>query len=182
MNALRNTDAAELEVHIVPMRRRHLRAILRVEKQVYPRPWTVSVFTAEMMARDRHYVVAKVGSTLVGYAGMLYAVDDAHVTNVAVDPAWHRHKIGTRLMVALAHAARAHGARNMTLEVRVSNGGAQAMYHRFAFAPAGIRARYYENTEDAIVMWSNDIDQPAYATRLAAIESSIDGRTVMDVP
>jgi [ribosomal protein S18]-alanine N-acetyltransferase len=71
------------------------------------------------------------------------------------------------------------GARNLTLEVRVSNRGAQLMYQRFGFAPAGVRARYYENTEDAIVMWAHEVDSPAYSERLRAIElglASHDGR------
>jgi [ribosomal protein S18]-alanine N-acetyltransferase len=180
MNALRNTDPLDIEVRIAPMRRRHLRTIMRIEKQVYPRPWTVGVFAAEISGRDRYYVVAKVGSVLVGYAGMLYSLDDAHVTNIAVDPAWHRHQIGSRLLVMLMREALAHGTRNVTLEVRVSNTGAQAMYHRFGFVPAGIRARYYENTEDAIVMWANDIDTAEFAARLADIERTIVGTTVVE--
>ena len=56
-----------------------------------------------------------------------------------------------------------------TLEVRASSTGAQALYRAFGFAPAGVRAQYYENTEDAIVMWCHDIQSPAYAERLAGL-------------
>jgi [ribosomal protein S18]-alanine N-acetyltransferase len=172
----------ELAVRIVPMRRRHLRQIMKIEEQVYPKPWSLSVFHAELGYRDgsRCYVVAKVGSHLVGYAGFLTSLEDAHVTNIAVDPAWHRHKLGSRLMLTLAYQARLRGLRHMTLEVRVSNKAAQAMYQRFGFAPAGIRQRYYENVEDAIVMWSHDIDQPAYAERLRGIEADLPGATTWE--
>ena len=181
MNALREPETDTVDVRIIRMRRRHLRAIMRIENQVYPRPWTIGVFTSELLARDRCYVVAKVGSTLVGYGGMLCSLDDAHITNVAVDPAWHRHKIGTRLLAALAQQARAEGRKNLTLEVRVSNKAAQAMYQRFGFAPAGIRQRYYEGVEDAIVMWAHDIDSPAYGERLRDLLADVPGTTVSDL-
>jgi len=54
----------------------------------------------------------------------------------------------------------------MTLEVRHTNVAAQSLYRRFGFVPAGIRKRYYENTEDALVMWAHDIQDAAYQTRL----------------
>ena len=172
----------ELHVRISPMRRRHLRAVLRIEAQVYPRPWSFGLFVSELSQKGtRCYVVAHVGRTLVGYAGMLQTLDDAHVTNIAVDPAWHRHGIGARLLLTLVREAQARGLRHVTLEVRVSNHGAQALYRRFGFVPAGIRKDYYPETpEDALVMWAHDIDTPAYAERLAAIEASVRGSTSVE--
>ena len=173
-------DPAALEVHLVPMRRRHLRSVLRIESQVYPRPWSLSLFLSELALRtSRYYLVARVDGVVVGYAGLMFTGDDGHVTTIAVDPEWHRAKIGSRLMVELARAALDRGARNLTLEVRVSNTGAQAMYERFGFANAGIRKNYYvETNEDALVMWAEHIDEPAFAARLAEVESSIPGSTV----
>ncbi|HEX9259339.1 MAG TPA: ribosomal protein S18-alanine N-acetyltransferase [Acidimicrobiales bacterium] len=170
------------DVHISAMRRRHLRSVLRIEDQVYPRPWTHGVFMGELGTHDgtRCYIVARVGTKLVGYAGFLVSMEDAHVTNIAVDPAWQRRQIGTRLLVTLAREARLRGCRNMTLEVRVSNRPAQAMYQRFGFAPAGVRAKYYENIEDAIVMWCHDIDSPAYGERLRTLEAEVSGTTTWD--
>ncbi|MBW3615825.1 MAG: ribosomal protein S18-alanine N-acetyltransferase [Actinobacteria bacterium] len=173
-------DPNRLEVHVVPMRRRHLRSVLRIEAQVYPRPWSLSLFLSELALRtSRCYVVARVDATVVGYAGMMFACDDAHVTTIAVDPAWRRSKIGTRLLSTLAREAIRAGMRNLTLEVRVSNRGAQAMYEKFGFAPAGIRRNYYvESNEDALVMWAERIDEPPYGGKLAAIEATIPGSTV----
>jgi ribosomal-protein-alanine N-acetyltransferase len=111
---------------------------------------------------------------------MMFAGEDAHVTTIAVDPEWHRHKIGTRLMLLLAREAVTRGARHLTLEVRVGNKPAQALYRRFGFRPAGIRKNYYvETNEDALVMWADDIDTPAYVERLAAIEADVPGTTVV---
>ncbi|HLT70684.1 MAG TPA: ribosomal protein S18-alanine N-acetyltransferase [Acidimicrobiales bacterium] len=175
-------DPRELEVRISPMRRRHLRGVLRIEQQVYPRPWSFGIFLSEIGQRaTRLYVVARVAGEVVGYAGMMQAADDAHVTTVAVDPAWQRHRIATRMLLVLARGAIARGCANLTLEVRMSNSGAQALYQRFGFVPAGVRRGYYPETrEDALVMWATDIDTPEYAARLADIEREVPGRTIVD--
>jgi ribosomal-protein-alanine N-acetyltransferase len=164
------------------MRRRHLRSVLRIEAQVYPRPWSLALFMSELGLRStRSYVVARVDTAVVGYAGLMFSGEDAHVTTIAVDPAWHRRKIGTRLLIHLAREALHHGARNLTLEVRVSNLPAQGMYREFGFHPAGVRKNYYvETNEDALVMWAEDIDAPEYAARLARLEGAVPGTTVVD--
>lgn len=163
------------EITLAPMRRRHLRPVLRIESLVYPRPWSASLFMSELALRGtRAYHVAKAGPAVVGYSGLMLGTEDAHVTTIAVDPDWHRRGIGTRLMLNMVQVALERGSRNMTLEVRVANTGAQALYHRFGYAPAGIRKNYYSETnEDALVMWATDIDTPAYGERLAVIEREL---------
>jgi len=157
--------------------------VLRIENQVYPRPWSLGLFMSELAMRTgRIYLVARVGPAVVGYAGLLFSLEDGHVTTIAVDPQWHRAKVGTRLLLHLARRAIAAGAKNLTLEVRVSNEGAQAMYRQFGFAPAGVRKGYYvETNEDAIVMWAHDVNTAEYAERLAAIERRIPGNTILEL-
>jgi ribosomal-protein-alanine N-acetyltransferase len=164
------------------MRRRHIRSVLRIEQQVYPRPWSAALFHSELALRSsRSYYVARVGRDVVGYAGLMMTVDDGHVTTIAVDPQWHRHKIGTRLLVVLAREAIARGAVSLTLEVRMSNTGAQEMYRRFGFGPVGVRKNYYQEVnEDALVMWAHEVDQPAYAALLDGIDAGIPGETVVE--
>ncbi|HVV36033.1 MAG TPA: ribosomal protein S18-alanine N-acetyltransferase [Acidimicrobiales bacterium] len=178
----RDGERDPVDVHLTPMRRRHLRTVLRIETEVYPRPWTINLFVSELgMRTSRSYYVAKVGPTVVGYSGLMLVGEDAHVTTIAVDPAWHRHHIGTRLLMNIARDARERGARHLTLEVRVSNEPAQRMYRRFGFRPAGIRKGYYvETNEDALVMWADDIDQPEYLERLLRIEEGVRGETTVD--
>jgi ribosomal-protein-alanine N-acetyltransferase len=168
------------EVQVLSMRRRHLRSVLRIEAQVYPRPWSLSLFMSELALRTtRAYHVARAQGTVVGYSGLMFSGADAHVTTIAVDPAWHRHKVGTRLMLNMAWLARHRGARNLTLEVRVANRIAQALYYRFGFQPAGIRKNYYaETNEDALVMWVDDIDTDDYARRLDALEAGLGSTAV----
>ncbi len=181
--ANRDQGAPEpLQVHIVPMRRRHLRAVLKIEAQVYPRPWSLALFVSELNLRSsRAYYVARVDGNVVGYAGLMLTGGDAHVTTIAVDPAWHRHKIGTRLLLVLAREAAERGAGQLTLEVRVSNGAAQSMYRKFGFRPAGIRKNYYvETNEDALVMWADNIDTAEYHALLTGIEAAVPGTTVSE--
>jgi ribosomal-protein-alanine N-acetyltransferase len=164
-------DAHE-HVIIEPLRRRHLADILAIEQVSYPKPWSRGVFQSELqLARgsDRYYIVARSGATVVGYAGLMFVVGDAHVTNIAVAADRQRKGVATLMLAELAWEAINRGCEAMTLEVRVSNTGAQALYRTFGFVPAGVRQRYYENTEDAIVMWCHDIGEAAYRERLKAL-------------
>lgn len=154
---------------VEPLRRRHLPGVMPIERASYPRPWTVGVLHSEieMMQRgERHYLVARDGNEIVGYGGLMFVIDDAHLTNIAVTPERQRQGIATRMLAELAWAAIDRGCSALTLEVRVSNTGAQALYRAFGFVPAGVRKRYYENVEDAIVMWCNDLALPEYRQRL----------------
>ena len=154
---------------VEPLRRRHLPGVMPIERVSYPRPWTEGVLHSEieMMRRgERHYLVARDGNEVVGYGGLMFVVDDAHLTNIAVKPERQRQGIATRMLAELAWAAIDRGCSALTLEVRVSNSGAQALYRDFGFVPAGVRKRYYENVEDAIVMWCNDLALPEYRQRL----------------
>jgi ribosomal-protein-alanine N-acetyltransferase len=171
-----------LEVRIVPMRRRHLRSVLRIESRVYPVPWSMSLFLSELALRStRAYYAAFIGRQLVGYAGLMMTLDDGHVTTIAVDPAWHRHKVGSRLLLALAREALRRGATSLTLEVRLGNKAAQDLYRRFGFRPVGVRKNYYAETkEDALVMWAEDVAGDDYARLLDLIESGIPGTTIVE--
>ena len=166
-------------VRIVPLRRRHLRSVVRIEEECYPRPWSGALFLSELAQRSsRRYTVATIGPMLVGYAGLMLVGDEGHVTTLTVDPAWHRNGVATLLLLDLARSAPGRGARHLTLEVRTGNTGAQALYERFGFAPVGVRRNYYAETgEDAIVMWANDVDTPSYRDRLAAIEARLQEAT-----
>lgn len=154
-----------------------LGAVVELERDVYPQPWSLRVFEEELALSNRSYLVAEDESgQLLGYGGFLLVEDDAHITTLAVGPAARGRKLGTRIMVALVATALERGARHLTLEVRVSNSAAQALYRRFGFAPVGLRKNYYRN-EDAMVMWATDIDQPEYRSRIATIEARLETST-----
>lgn len=156
-----------------PMRRSHLDDVMAIERTAYPKPWTEGVFEDELAMQSkgsRHYIVAKLSDRVVGYGGMIYMDDAAHVTNVAVDPSHRRRGIATEIMLDLAWEARRVGMASLTLEVRESNVSAQSLYRRFGFVPVGVRSKYYENRDDAIVMWCTDVQGDDFLARLRGIE------------
>lgn len=163
------------------MRRRHLRRVLEIESVTYERHWSRSVFEAELdqvATGSRYYVVARAGRDVVGYAGLWIVPGpdggEAHVTNIVVAESHRRRGVATRLMLELADRARSVGAAAWTLEVRASATGAHELYRHFGFAPAGVRRGYYEQGEDAVVMWCHDLATDDYARRLADLRSRVD--------
>ena len=157
------------------MKRRHLKGVMAIERQVYPRPWSPSLFISEMSeTSNRAYLVAKLGKDVVAYGGVICYGDEAHITTIAVDPEHHRRKIGTRMMFELMSEAVRLGASAVSLEVRMSNWGAQRMYGRFGFRPVGVRKGYYQETgEDALVMWADDVNGTEYGRTLDSIISVV---------
>ena len=163
-----------VEVIIAPMRTRDLRGVLKIEEAVFPQPWSHRLFVEELAQRtSRAYRAAWVGRTIVGFAGQMFVDDESHVNNIAVGPGWQGRGLGAVLLLDLVHTALARGARHLTLEVRVGNEPALALYARFGLAPVGVRRNYYPTGEDALVMWARDIDSPEYAERLSAIADSL---------
>lgn len=162
-------------IEVTRMRRRHLRGVMAIERQVYTRPWSANLFVSEMQeTSNRCYLVARLERDVVGYGGLISYGEEAHITNIAVDPDHHRRKIGTRLLHDLMLNAIDMEARAVSLEVRVSNWGAQRLYGRFGFRPVGIRKNYYQElSEDALIMWVDEIRTPDYARRLEAIADSL---------
>ena len=149
-----------------------LEAVLRIEQATYPTPWTEGIFRDELAATGRVYLVAEAKGEVVGYSGLMVVLPESHVTTVTVDPEQRGFRIGTRLMLRICEEALAAGSNSLTLEVRMSNRNAQALYHRFGMAPVGVRKRYYKD-EDALVMWVHDIDSAEYRARLDEIAGSL---------
>jgi len=162
-------------IELVKMRRRDLRRVMEIEQVVFPEPWSHGVFASELaLRRGRAYRIAREGREMVGYIGLMFVEEEAHVTTVAVAPAHQGRRIGTQIMLGAMEIAQHEGSRHMSLEVAVGNTRAQALYRRFGFAPVALRKRYYQLTgEDAYVMWAYEIDSPAYHDRLDEIRHSL---------
>lgn len=158
---------------IRPMRRGDIPSVAELEADIYPQPWSPRVFFDELSLENRRYLVATTDDgSILGYCGLLIVEDDAHITTIAVAPGARGHHLGQRLMLALVDVAREAQTQHLTLEVRVSNDGAQRLYERFGFDPVGRRKNYYKD-EDALVMWATDIDNEAYEERIHAIRTSL---------
>ncbi len=162
-------------VVIAPMRSKDLKGVLRIEEAVFPQPWSHRLFVEELAQRkSRSYRAAWVGQRIVGFAGQMFIDDESHVNNIAVDPVWQGRGLGAAILSDLVRTGLARGAHHLTLEVRVGNGPAIALYGRFGLAPVGVRPNYYPETgEDAFVMWARDIDTDQYAERLSAIDAAV---------
>lgn len=173
-----------MSVTIEPLRPRHIRSIMPIEERAHRKPWSAGVFRDELEQAERgarYYVLAKHLGEPAGYAGLMFAADEAHVTNVVVDEEHRRRGIARLLMCDLVREAIDRGCAALTLEVRASNSAAQALYREFGFAPAGIRQRYYENTEDALVMWAHDIQGDDFRRRFLGVLDRV-GRSMEDAP
>lgn len=107
--------------------------------------------------------VQKKAPPIIGFAGMWHVLDEAHVTTIGVDPAMQGHGLGELLFLTLMDEAIQRQATWLTLEVRVSNYGAQQLYRKYGFSIQGKRARYYtDNNEDAYIMWSESFKNTEY--------------------
>jgi ribosomal-protein-alanine N-acetyltransferase len=147
----------EEEIHFRLMKVEDIEKIMIVEKASFTTPWSADAFLNELLNNHfAYYMVAVVEKRIVGYCGVWVILDEAHITNVAVHPDFRGRKIGEQLMGHMISLSMMYGAKKMTLEVRVSNQVAQALYGKLGFENHGIRKGYYtDNQEDAIIMWVN---------------------------
>ena len=165
-----NPRLGDRQVVTEPMRRRHLRSVMRIERQAHPKPWSVGVFASELGQGDsRHYVVLKAEGKIVGYGGLMFVADEAHVTNIAIGPTERAKVWGPCCWASWPEGTRRHCVA-MTLEVRMSNMAAQNLYRKFGFVSAGVRKNYYPETgEDALIMWLYGLQTAAVQARLTAL-------------
>jgi [ribosomal protein S18]-alanine N-acetyltransferase len=165
-----------LRVRVEPMTPADIPAVHAIERASFPVPWPDYAFRQELETnRLAHYLVVRAGGKTIAYAGVWIMVDEAHVTTFAVLPAWRRRGVGGRLLLELLRLAREKNARVATLEVRVSNLAARALYQRFGFRPVGVRPRYYsDNGEDALIMTSAPLTSADMRRRLAELAAHYD--------
>jgi [ribosomal protein S18]-alanine N-acetyltransferase len=137
----------------------------RIERGVYPTPWSRSMFAGELAKPSSLCLGAfdsERGGVLVGYLIVSRYVDAWHIMNLAVHPSYRRQHIASKLLDELFVLTAGDSRRGYTLEVRVSNTSAIALYERFGFEASGIRRGYYtDNREDALIMWKDPIRQAA---------------------
>ena len=132
-----------------------LDAIEQIERVSYPTPWSRSMFTSELAKpSSRSLAALDDDGSVIGYLVISKHVDAWHVMNVAVAPDHRRRGVASALIARLLEVTRSDAERGHTLEVRVSNVGAIALYESFGFQRRGVRRGYYtDNREDAVIMW-----------------------------
>jgi [ribosomal protein S18]-alanine N-acetyltransferase len=138
---------------------RDLDGVLAVEAESFTNPWTRQMYAWELQNRSvsHIYVVRTAAEPVVGFCAFWLVVDEIHINNLALRPAFRGHGIGTMLLRRVLTEARRLGARRATLEVRASNTGARRLYERMGFYVAATRPNYYSNpVEDALILWRDD--------------------------
>jgi ribosomal-protein-alanine N-acetyltransferase len=138
-----------------------LNEIERIETDVYPTPWSRSMFAGELAKPSSLSLGAFDGEAaerLVAYLIVSRYVDAWHIMNVAVEPEYRRQGVASRLLDELFELTAGDPRRGYTLEVRISNTTAIALYERFGFEASGVRRGYYtDNREDALIMWKDPL-------------------------
>ncbi|MBI5946852.1 MAG: ribosomal protein S18-alanine N-acetyltransferase [Chloroflexi bacterium] len=164
-------------------------AAAAVERACFDSGWPATAFERELLHNGaaRYIVLDDLGGAgIVGFAGAWLMLDEAHVVTVAVLPGERRHGYGRLLVQGLLDLARALGMTSATLECRVSNAGARALYRGFGFHEVGFRKRYYsDNGEDATIMTTGAFDSAAFEARDARSRENLAARfpgVVLAVP
>jgi ribosomal-protein-alanine N-acetyltransferase len=144
----------ETRVDMLAMNMRDLDEVMRIENDIYPFPWSRGN-VADSLAAGYSCWVCRVGGELVGYALIMFAVDEAHLLNLSVAASRQGRGYGARLLAQSMRVARGAGAQRLLLEVRTSNARAIALYRAFGFRQIGVRRAYYpavNGREDALVL------------------------------
>ena len=132
-------------------------AVMDIEKASFTgsTAWSKDDMIKEITKNElAKYVVVEVDGAIRGYGGLWRVADEGHITNVAVHPQWRRKHIGSSVLISMLDIGEQNGIKRFTLEVRESNVAAIKMYRRFGFKEEGIRKKYYDNKENAIIMWA----------------------------
>ncbi len=162
--------------------------ILLLERRCFKDPWTRRMYltdltdnelatylvvrwpatNGEWQADTRQSAIGNQQSPILAYGGLWLMYDEAHIGTVASHPDWRGCGLGQWLMLALLDAAVARGARLSTLEVRAGNLPAQQLYRKLGYEVVGVRARYYRDGENGVIMTTPPLADPAMQARLAA--------------
>lgn len=140
-------------IDIVKMQAEHCRNVAELEAAYFSLPWSESAIRSELENPLAFWLVAVVDAKVVGYVGSQSVMDEADMMNLAVDAAYRRKGIGRQLVNTLISNLKDMRVRSLTLEVRVSNSSAIALYNDMGFEKIGCRPGYYQKPkEDALIL------------------------------
>ena len=114
--------------------------------------WNYSVFKSELLNPNSSYIVAKLENNIIGFAGIWKAVDDIHITNIVVKKDFRNLGLGSVLLHKLIELCKGKKYSSITLEVNTKNIPAIKLYEKFGFKNVGIRKKYYNGKDDAVIM------------------------------
>lgn len=154
-------------------------AIMAIERRAFSQAWTSGIYRRELTANPwSHYRLLR-GITpympaILAYGGIWQLEESAHIPTIATHPDYIGRKLGGYLLLHLLLLAQDLGCTEATLEVRVSNKPAQALYQHCHFVETGRRRRYYsDNNEDALIMTRPTLILDELKAELAAVEARL---------
>ena len=178
----------DLPFVIQPMHVQDIHEVMEIERVCFSLPWSARAYRYEIeenplssyfSARpaqapkpslwDRLLGTLPIGESrpIIGYGGFWMMVDEAHISTIAVAPAYRRQGLGELLLLRMVDEAENFGAACVSLEVRVSNVAAQRLYEKYGFTTQGRRVRYYSNNnEDALIMTTPPLTSSEYQESL----------------
>ena len=114
--------------------------------------WNINTFKQELLNPNSKYIMAKINNKIVGFAGIWKSVDDVHITNIVTAKKFRKQNIGSKMLLSLIKMAKSErNINSITLEVNSNNIPAQRLYEKFGFDIVGLRKKYYNNIDDAII-------------------------------
>ena len=141
-----------MNLKIVKLERKHLIDCNEIDKLSFSSPWSPKEFEKELDNAIAHYFVAEIEGRAVGYGGYWWTFDEAQITNIAVHPEFRKKGIAQANLERMIEEVNDGFVKSLTLEVRKSNIAAQNLYAKMGFVQVGLRPKYYERTEDAVLM------------------------------
>ena len=141
-----------MNYEIVPMTSEHFSIIKDTLLEDYDSFWSTSVLESELSNPNSYYFVAIDDGIILGFGGIWKAVDDCHITDIVVKKDCRQNGIGSKLLEKLIQEAKLKKVNSLTLEVNSNNSPAQKLYEKYGFKTLGVRKKYYNNTDDAIIM------------------------------
>ena len=166
---------------IKPMQKSDLDDVISIEAKAYgEHHWSKDSFMSEL-SNDlaKYFSVFNTDGQLIGYCGCWQILEEAHITNIAVSPDYRRKHIGEALLTTIIDECYRNMAKYITLEVRVGNKLAIALYEKYGFKSLGVRKGYYQdNNEDALIMWTENIFydkfKSGYEKNISVLKGKID--------
>ena len=142
-------------LRIRPMSLADLPAVLEIEKECFPAPWSERIFRDVLDLDYYHFLTAILDGEVAGYCGYIRSFETADIANIAVRGSLRRSGIGEKLLRKLMDDGYRAGVERFSLEVRASNTPAIALYEKLGYRQEGLRRGYYENPrEDALILWT----------------------------
>lgn len=114
--------------------------------------WTESILKDEILSDSSYYIVARFQNDIIGFAGLKFLLDEAHITNIATRIDKRKNGVGSKLLEGLINRAKEESSVLITLEVNTENLPAINLYKKYGFEILGVRKKYYDNKFDAYIM------------------------------